>query len=105
MGDSIVNDQGIIIRYSDDSGSTWHTLASDLNNTGLYSWNTTSVNDGSNYLIRVEATNSAGKTGRDTSDSTFEIRNNPFQWLIIIIIIAVIIVVIVSIIAMFQRKK
>jgi hypothetical protein len=59
------------LEYSQDAGSFWAQFASGM--TGQqYSWDTTTVSDGSNYLIRVTIT---GTTVSDTSDSTFTVNN------------------------------
>ncbi|MFQ5978340.1 MAG: hypothetical protein ACE5OZ_09450 [Candidatus Heimdallarchaeota archaeon] len=59
------------LEYSQDAGSFWAQFASGV--TGQqYSWDTTTVSDGSNYLIRVTITET---TVSDTSDSTFTINN------------------------------
>lgn len=63
----------IDIRYSNDGGSTWHIIATDEDNDGSYSWDTTTVSDGSNYLIKVIAKDPHGATDEDTSDSSFTI--------------------------------
>ena len=65
----------ILIEYSSDGGSNWSVIASQLDNTGLYVWNTTVVPDGDQYLIRVSATDESNNTGSDTSDSVFSIEN------------------------------
>jgi len=66
----------ILIQYSPDNGSNWNQIATQLNNTGTYLWNTTTIPDGDNYLIRISATDQANNTGSDTSNSTFSINNN-----------------------------
>jgi len=65
----------ILLQYSPNNGSNWSQIASQLNNTGLYVWNTTVVPDGDQYLIRVSATDESNNTGSDTSNGTFSIDN------------------------------
>lgn len=60
--------------YSDDSGSTWFSLASDLDTTS-YQWDTTTVLGGSEYLLKVVTICSAGLNTEDVTDSTFTIQN------------------------------
>jgi hypothetical protein len=56
-------DLDITVEYSPDGGSTWHVLESDAdNNDGTYSWDTTGLADGPNYIVRVSATDSALQT-------------------------------------------
>lgn len=65
----------ISIDYSSDGGASWLTLAAGEVDDGVYSWHTTTVSNGSNYLIRVTA--SDGKlSASDQSDAVFIIRNN-----------------------------
>ena len=65
----------IVLEYSPDDGGNWSLIASGLNNTGLYVWDTTVVPDGDQYLVRVSATDEANNTGSDTSNSSFSIEN------------------------------
>lgn len=61
------------IYYSTDGGRTWRLIAGGVDNTGSYKWvvpNTPSTS----CLIRVDAHDAAGNTGRDTSDRAFTIR-------------------------------
>ncbi|MCK4266001.1 MAG: hypothetical protein KAX31_01900, partial [Thermoplasmata archaeon] len=75
-------DLDIMIQYSPDGGSSWITLETSpfgppYNNDGIYSWDATTVSDGVNYLIKVEATDSVGMVGSDISDTPFSIDNMP----------------------------
>jgi hypothetical protein len=65
----------ISIEYSPDGAGTWLTLATGEVNDGVYSWDTTTVPDGTNYLIRVTA-NDGKLSAKDQSDAVFIIRNN-----------------------------
>ena len=75
------------IYYSNDSGSTWISLASDLSTTS-YQWDTTTVPDGTEYLVKVVATCAVDLSTEDVSNSIFTIQNtvvtipNPPQSLI-----------------------
>jgi len=62
------------VYYSADTGSNWSLLASGLTTTS-YDWNTTAVADGSNYLVKVNASCTEGLWQVDVSDSTFTISN------------------------------
>lgn len=62
------------VYYSNDSGSIWITLASGLNTTS-YLWNTTTVADGTNYLVKVVTNCTGGVSVEDISDSMFSIQN------------------------------
>jgi hypothetical protein len=66
----------ILLEYSPDNGNNWSVIAAQLNNTGLFVWNTTVVPDGNAYLIRVSATDESNNTGSDKSNGTFSINNN-----------------------------
>ena len=61
--------------YSADGGSTWTSLGSDTTAPYEYEWDTTTVSDGANYLIKAIATDNDGATSVDISDSTFTIDN------------------------------
>ena len=60
--------------YSSDNGRIWILLESELENYH-YDWDTNSVKDGSNYLIKVVAICSEGLEVEDMSDATFTIQN------------------------------
>jgi hypothetical protein len=60
--------------YSANSSAPWTQLASGLTNTS-YSWNSTSVADGTSYLIKIVAICSNGLTSEDSSDLSFAIEN------------------------------
>lgn len=61
------------IFYSDDSGANWYSLYSNLYGTEV-EWDTSSLENGDNYLIKVEASNGA-ETVIDISDAVFSIFN------------------------------
>ena len=62
------------VYYSSDSGNTWLTLASSLAATS-YQWDTTTVPEGIEYLVKVVATCTVGLSAEDVSDSIFTIQN------------------------------
>jgi len=64
-------DGTIVIEYSANNGATWYEIASGLDNTGTCPWDTTIVDDGTQYLIQISATDDAMINGNDTSDATF----------------------------------
>lgn len=63
------------IDYSSDSGSTWNSIATGEANDGSFLWDTTSVADGTNYRIRLTASDGS-LTSSDVSSSDFEVRNS-----------------------------
>ena len=64
------------VYYSADNGSTWNQIPSAINlTTSNFQWDTTTVSDGTEYLIKTVAYYSYGLTVEDISDSTFTIQN------------------------------
>lgn len=63
------------IFYSRDNGNTWNTIASGLEDTHEFEWNTLEVSDGTRYLIKIFAYD-AITIGADMSDGIFTV-NNP----------------------------
>jgi len=59
------------IAYSYDSGESWIPVATDVEGNS-YVWNTSLLEDGSNYLVRVIATDGVN-TGEDVSDNVFTV--------------------------------
>ena len=59
------------VLYSNDDGTSWLPLAIDYKETS-YVWNVTSLPLGSNYLVKIIATDGVN-TGEDVSDDTFAI--------------------------------
>lgn len=72
--DSLKHTLTYSVYYSSDSGGSWI-----MTSTGIYPssywWDTTTVADGSNYLIKIRATCSRGLTAEDVSDATFTVAN------------------------------
>ncbi|HIE51328.1 MAG TPA: hypothetical protein EYP85_06180, partial [Armatimonadetes bacterium] len=62
----------ITILYSPDGGNTWETMATDQENDGRYTWDTQAAGEGSEYLIKVQASDGT-YIGEDISDATFRI--------------------------------
>ena len=60
------------VQYNDGTG--WSTLATGLSSTSLL-WDTTTLNDGVDYQIRVVATDGV-LTGQDASDAVFTVDNH-----------------------------
>lgn len=75
--DSWNHDLSYSIYYSSDGGSTWVQIQNTTSTS--HSWNTKSVNDGSNYLIKVAVSCSGGLSASDVSDQPFTIENFPNQ--------------------------
>jgi hypothetical protein len=69
------NTMTIKLEYSANGGTNWTTIANSLSNTGYYAWNTTGLTAGSNYLVRVTATDNSTSqlVGYDRSNSAFTI--------------------------------
>jgi subtilisin family serine protease len=68
-GDPLIVD----IEYSDDNGATWYTIITGTSNTGSFLWNTNTVPEGSQYLIRITVSDGFGGTNQDQSDNVFVI--------------------------------
>ncbi|MHA2237399.1 MAG: NosD domain-containing protein [Candidatus Hodarchaeales archaeon] len=62
------------IYFSSDGGKNWLLIVDNLT-TNQYLWNTTSIPDGSNYLIKILTSNTNGYAIETISDS-FSIRNS-----------------------------
>ena len=62
------------IYYSADNGSTWTLIIDNITETS-YVWDTTTIPDGGEYLVKVIADDGHGLTAEDTSDATFVIQN------------------------------
>jgi len=58
--------------YSANNGSTWILLVSNLN-TNSYLWDTLTIDEGTDYLIKVVATCTDNLTITDISDHTFSV--------------------------------
>jgi parallel beta-helix repeat protein len=69
--DDFDTDLDIDVEYSNDSGVTWHMIAPNISNDGEYEWDTSALPEGSEYLIRITATDNAGLSNSDTSDDVF----------------------------------
>jgi len=63
------------VYYSRDKGISWNLLSEGAVVT-LLLWDTTTVEDGENYLIKVIAQTEDGLMAEDMSDKPFEIKNN-----------------------------
>lgn len=63
----------IDIFYSTDGGRSWRTIATSIKNTGSYIWKVPNT-PSTNCLVRVDAHDTAGNKGSDTSDRAFTIR-------------------------------
>jgi hypothetical protein len=75
----------VSLSVSRDNGTTWEPIATDIPNSGSYTWTVTPpwANTSStpvySALIKVEAKDDAGQIGSDTSDAPFAIYGN---WLL-----------------------
>ncbi|MFW9847742.1 MAG: right-handed parallel beta-helix repeat-containing protein [Candidatus Thorarchaeota archaeon] len=59
--------------YSDNSGSSWVEIETDIEDNS-YLWDTSSLTEGSNYLIRVWANCTEGHYAEDVSDAPFTVQ-------------------------------
>lgn len=69
----------IEIRYG--NGERWYMI-DKVSNKDEYNWNTSSIEDGDNYLIKITATDDAENSDYDISDSSFTVDNTPPQTII-----------------------
>lgn len=69
-------DGNISIYYSYDNGSTWVEVATGLNNTGSYMWNTYGFQDSDEAMIKILAKDDAGNVGIAISNK-FILDNTP----------------------------
>ncbi|MFX1253688.1 MAG: hypothetical protein ACFFCZ_18900 [Promethearchaeota archaeon] len=74
------NDSFLVsVYYSADNGNSWVLISGPFTNTNSFTtivqWDSRGVPDGTQYLIRVEATDTE-LTGQDESDAVFTIDNN-----------------------------
>ncbi len=66
--------------YSNDGGNTWNTIATGETNDGSYAWDTSSLPDGVDYMIKVVATDTVPQSS-NASSGFFSIDNIPDdQW-------------------------
>ncbi|MFX1541162.1 MAG: hypothetical protein ACFFBX_10320 [Promethearchaeota archaeon] len=103
---------GYDILFSNDSGTSWYPIDTGIMGTS-YVWNTTSVSNGANYLIRVAAFDYE-LVGIDDSNAVFTIDNPlpytppipplPWWWWIVAVVIVVVIIVIIIIFLLLRRK-
>lgn len=61
------------VLYSDNNGADWTSLATSIT-VNQFEWNTTALDDGTEYLIRVIASDGESSVS-DDSDSVFELDN------------------------------
>jgi hypothetical protein len=59
------------LAFSPDSGATWTTIASGLDNTGVYSWNVPPIDRTIATWVRATVRDVNGNAGQDSSDATF----------------------------------
>lgn len=65
------------IEQSGDGGSSWSTIVASTADDGSYDWDAGTVSAGTNYKVKVTATDTLGRTGSVTS-STFHVdRSKP----------------------------
>ena len=69
-------DGNISIYYSPDNGTTWQEIATAINNTGSYIWNTYGFADSKEAFIKITAEDDAGNVGVAISNK-FALDNSP----------------------------
>ncbi len=72
--DSFRYDVSYEVYYSSDNGLNWIQIITGLTETS-YDWDTTTLSDGENYLIKIIANSSKGPSAEDISDGVFTIWN------------------------------
>jgi len=73
-GDYFSHSITYLIEYSSDGGSSWNEIISSI--TGMtHNWDTTSVTDGNNFLIRVTSSCDGGLRSISVSGSVFTVNN------------------------------
>ena len=60
-------DGNISIFYSHDNGTSWVEIATNINNTGNFVWNSYGFKDSKNAMIKIEAEDDAGNVGNATT--------------------------------------
>lgn len=77
-----IDTKGVAFSYSSNNGRTWTEIGSSntpVGNVYHVIWDTTVVDDGSEFLINASATDITKKTGFDHSNTTFIIKNREFS--------------------------
>lgn len=70
------NPSSVELRLSSDSGATYPTvIAAGVSDLGSYSWDSTTVPDGTTYRLKVIATDGDGYAGEDETAGDFTIDN------------------------------
>ena len=93
--------------YSDNGGTGW-TLIDTVVSVSEFQWNTTSLDDGTNYLVRVVVSDGLEQDS-DDSDAVFALDNTgtggfPIDTNTLLIIIAVVFVIVIIIVIARRRK-
>jgi|GEM_PF-872111 len=70
----------IDLEVSADAGTSWAVIDSIQANDGEHEWDISGLDDGTQYLVRVTATDTSGQTGQDLSDAVFTIDNPEDDW-------------------------
>jgi parallel beta-helix repeat protein len=87
-----------IVFYSDDDGNSWDQLVSGLTSTS-YTWNLSSISNGTQVLLKVQAVDSIGFKSYSISPSKFTIETTPTTtrgaagWNILLLILSLIVLV------------
>ncbi|MFX0208315.1 MAG: hypothetical protein ACFFDT_20190 [Candidatus Hodarchaeota archaeon] len=90
------------VYYSADNGTSWAFLISGLTNTSI-DWDTTTVPDGEDYLIKVVVSDGT-LTAEDQSDEVFTIDNAGINWALYGAIGAAVFFALLAIIILIKKK-
>ncbi|MBN1424180.1 hypothetical protein JXA88_06465, partial [Candidatus Fermentibacteria bacterium] len=79
--DSLYGEPNLSLRidgwYSPNAGASWQPMVWDSNlNDGQEQWDTSNLDDGEEYLVRLRVTDPRGLWAEDTSNGVFTIDNN-----------------------------
>lgn len=76
--DLTLTDQPITLSYSSDAGATWNVIASNIANSGAYSWTVPSINS-NDVLIKAGAKDAVGLSSESQSTSRLSIDSDSPQ--------------------------
>lgn len=71
--DDVDTNLSIDLEYSNDSGVIWYIISPNETNDGSYEWDISALSEGSQYLVKVTATDNTGNNNSDMSDGAFSI--------------------------------
>ncbi|MFA6170975.1 MAG: Ig-like domain-containing protein [Patescibacteria group bacterium] len=73
--DNVTSSANILVTldYSTDGSATWHNIVTNTSNSGGHPWTIPAGANSTNVFIRATATDAAGNTGSDMSNTAFNI--------------------------------